>query len=121
MTRAKRTKKDARLMAAFPQQPGQAGTINIKPIWILMKQEMMGWQCHQLDHMQINCTSLQTDNHGSTSLLNFCRLDALSSNSVKALKAIPTRWLYCVECPQYSTRRRSASNIHRSSMLRKNR
>jgi len=33
---------------------------------------------------------------------------------------IKTRWLYCVECPQYSTRRRSASNIHRSSMLRKN-
>jgi len=32
-----------------------------------------------------------------------------------------TRWLYCVECPQYSTRRRSASNIYRSSMLRKNR
>jgi len=31
-----------------------------------------------------------------------------------------TRWLYCVECPQYSTRR-SASNIHRSGMLRKNR
>ena len=29
--------------------------------------------------------------------------------------------LYCVECPQYSTRRRSASNIHRSGMLRKNR
>jgi len=32
-----------------------------------------------------------------------------------------TRWLYCVECPQYSTRRRSASNIRRSSMQRKNR
>ena len=88
--RAKRNKKDARLTASFPQQPGQGGTRNVKPIWILLKQEMMGWQCHQLDHMQINCTSLQTDNHGSTSLLNFCRLDALSSNSIKALKAIPT-------------------------------
>jgi len=32
-----------------------------------------------------------------------------------------TRLLYCVECPQYSTRRGSASNIHRSGMLRKNR
>jgi len=32
-----------------------------------------------------------------------------------------TIWLYCVECPQYSTRQRSASNIHRSRMLRKNR
>jgi len=30
-----------------------------------MKQEM-GWQ----RHMQINCTSLQTDNHASTSSLN---------------------------------------------------
>jgi len=33
--------------------------------------EMMGWQCHQLDHMQIICTSLQTDNHVSTSPLSF--------------------------------------------------
>jgi len=23
-----------------------------KPFWILLKQEMMGWQWHQLDHMQ---------------------------------------------------------------------
>ena len=28
-----------------------------------------------------------------------------------------TRWLYCVECPQYSTRRRSASDTHRSGRL----
>ena len=26
-----------------------------------MKQEMTGWQWHQLDHMQIICTSIQTD------------------------------------------------------------
>jgi len=26
----------------------------------------MGWQWHQLDHMQIICTLLQTDNHAST-------------------------------------------------------
>jgi len=32
---------------------------------------MMGWQWHQLDHMQIVCTSLQTDNHVSTSPLRF--------------------------------------------------
>jgi len=31
-----------------------------------MKQEMMRWQWHQLDHMQIICTSLQTDNYAST-------------------------------------------------------
>jgi len=34
-----------------------------------MKQEMMGWQWHQLDHMQIICTSRQTDNHASTSFI----------------------------------------------------
>ena len=32
-------------------------------------QEMIGWQWHQLDHMQIICASLQTDNHASTSPL----------------------------------------------------
>ena len=31
-----------------------------------MKQKMTGWQCHQLDHTQIICTSLQTDSHAST-------------------------------------------------------
>jgi len=31
---------------------------------------MMGWQWHQLDHMQIICTTLQTDNHASTPSLN---------------------------------------------------
>jgi len=40
-----------------------------------MKQEMMGWQqqwqWHLLDHMQIICISLQTDNHASTSPLSF--------------------------------------------------
>jgi len=34
-----------------------------------MKQEITGWQWHQLDHMQIICTLLQTDNHNSTSSL----------------------------------------------------
>ena len=27
-----------------------------KPFWILLKQEMMGWQWHQLNHVQIICT-----------------------------------------------------------------
>jgi len=36
-----------------------------------MKQETMRWQWHQLDHMQITCTSLHTDNHTSTSSINF--------------------------------------------------
>ena len=33
--------------------------------------EMTGWQWHQLDHMQVICTSLPTDNHASTSSLKF--------------------------------------------------
>jgi len=45
----------------------------------------MGWQWHQMDHIQIICTSLQTDNHTSTSPLSFYRLDTLpAANSVKA-------------------------------------
>jgi len=32
-----------------------------KPLWISMKQVIMGWQWHQLDHMQVICISLQTD------------------------------------------------------------
>jgi len=43
----------------------------VKPFCILMKQEMMEWQWHQVDHMQIICTSLQTDNQASTSSLYF--------------------------------------------------
>ena len=54
--------------------------------WILLKQEMMGWQWHQLDHMQIICTSLQRDNHASTSPLSFYRLDALTAAQPTASK-----------------------------------
>jgi len=39
-----------------------------KPFWILLEEEMMGWQWHQLDHTQIICTSLQTHNQASTPL-----------------------------------------------------
>ena len=51
-----------------------------------MKQEMTGWQWHQLDHMQIICSLLQTDNHGSTSPLSFYRLDALPAAQLTASK-----------------------------------
>ena len=54
-----------------------------KQFWILMKQEVMGWQWHQLDHTQIICTSLQTttDNHISTIPLSFFQaLPFLSPN-----------------------------------------
>jgi len=57
-----------------------------KPFWISMEQEMMGWQWYQLDHMQIICTSLQTDNHASTSPLSFYRPDALPTAQPTASK-----------------------------------
>ena len=47
------------------------------------------WQWHQLEHMQV-CTSLQTDNHASTSPLSFLQAGCppcRPTNSVKALKA----------------------------------
>ena len=47
------------------------------------------WQWHQLGHMQV-CTSLETDNHTSTSPLSFLQAGCPScrpTNSVKALKA----------------------------------
>jgi len=46
-------------------------------------------QWHQPGHMQV-CTSLQTDNHASTSPLSFLKAGCPSchpTNSVKALKA----------------------------------
>jgi len=51
--------------------PGQSGTRKAEPFWNLMKQEMIGCKWHQLNHMQIICTLLQTDNHASTSPLKF--------------------------------------------------
>jgi len=47
------------------------------------------WQWNLLGHMQV-CTSLQTDNHATTSLLSFLQAGCPScrpTNSVKALKA----------------------------------
>jgi len=63
-----------------------------KPFWILVKQEMMGWQWYQLDiwHIQIIFTSLQRDNHARTSA-QFLQAGCPSchkTNSVKALKAV---------------------------------
>jgi len=48
------------------------------------------WQWHQQGHMQV-CTSLQTDNHASISLLSFLQAgcpSCLPTNSVKALKEL---------------------------------
>jgi len=43
------------------------------------------WQWHQLGHMQV-CTSLQTDNHASTTPLCFYRPDALPATQPTASK-----------------------------------
>ena len=37
---------------------------------------ILGWQWHQLDHMQTICTLLKTDNHINASSLNFYRIYA---------------------------------------------
>jgi len=61
-----------------------------RPFWIFLEQEMMRWQWHQLDYMQIICTSLQTDNHANTVPLSFFTAGCPSchpTNSVKALNA----------------------------------
>jgi len=50
----------------------------------------MGWQWHQLDRMQIIRTTLQTDNHTSTSPLSFYRPDALTADQPTASK----HWSY---------------------------
>jgi len=39
---------------------GKLAPKRLKPIWILMKQELMQRRWHQLDHVQIVCISLQT-------------------------------------------------------------
>jgi len=46
----------------------------------------MGWQWHQLDNMQIICSSLQTDNHASTSWLNFLQAGCSSWRRTNILK-----------------------------------
>ena len=59
---------------------------------------MTGWQWHQLNHMQVICTLLQTDNHASTSSLKFLWAGCPSchpTNSVKALKAQSQSTMLC--------------------------
>jgi len=54
------------------------------------------WQWHQLGHMQV-CTSLQTDNHASTTPLTFLQAGCPScrpTNSVKSLKAKGTEGFF---------------------------
>jgi len=60
------------------------------------------WQWHQLGHMQV-CTSRQTDNNASTSLLSFLQAACPSCrpiNSVKALKHSQTK-LICSAAAEF--------------------
>ena len=43
---------------------------------------VLGWQWHQLDHIQTICISIQTDNHTNTLSLNFYRPDAFAQRTV---------------------------------------
>jgi len=53
--------------------------------WILLEREMMGWQRHQLDHMQIVCTLLHTE---ATQFLQARCPSCHPAISVKVLKAV---------------------------------
>ena len=74
------------------------------------------WQWHHLGRMQV-CTSLQTDNHTSTSPLSFLQAGCPScrpTNSVKALKVrvyITTR-LRMTKCSVYCTGKISSRPTH---------
>jgi len=82
---------DTRSMASFFRKTCIATMqvkCQVKPIWTLMKQEMMGWHWHQLDHMQITCALLLAHSHASRSSLNFLRVWCSSwcpTNSITAL------------------------------------
>jgi len=78
------THTHTQLTALCPGLPGWAGTREVKPIWILLKQEMVR-QWHHRSHMQV-CTSLQTDNHARTPPLSFYRPDALPATQPTASK-----------------------------------
>jgi len=56
----------------------------------------MGQQRHQLDHIQIICTSLQTDNHISTSPLSFYRSDALPAAQPTGIHKLPDNECICI-------------------------
>ena len=75
-----------RLTALFPGLPGWAGTRNKgKTNLDFTEATDSEWQWHQLGHMQV-CTSLQTDDHASTTPLSLYRPDALPATQPTASK-----------------------------------
>jgi len=51
MRSVKTTNYYIRLTALFSMTTGVSWHQKAKPFWILLEQEMTGWQRHQLDHM----------------------------------------------------------------------
>jgi len=80
-------------MASFPGQPGQAGTRKVKPIWILLEQQMMGWQWHQLDHMQIIASCSRQVTMPAPHHLIFYRPDALPDAQPTVCRVTKKKWL----------------------------
>jgi len=70
-----RYKNNTRLEAFF--QDNLAKLAAGESFWVLMKQEMMEWQWHQLERMQVIFTLLQTNNLACTSSVIFKRPNAL--------------------------------------------
>jgi len=64
---------DTHLKGSFPGQAGSSGTRKVRPIWILMKHEMIVALASAGPYAKIICTLLQTGNHASTSALIFYR------------------------------------------------
>jgi len=95
------THTHTRLTALFPGLPEWTGTRQVKPIWILLKQETVigggiSWAI---------CISLQADNHAITPLLSFLQAGCPScrpTNSVKALKAYATHQRLLLKIKTYN-------------------
>ena len=83
----KHTHTHTRLTTLCPGLPRWAGTRKVKPIWILLTQETVSGSGISWAIIMQVCTSLQTDNHTSTSLLSFFyRPDALPAAQPTASK-----------------------------------
>ena len=52
--------RDTHLVASFSRTTWVSQHQKVKPVWISVKQEMMGWQWHQLNHMHITTPAAHT-------------------------------------------------------------
>jgi len=77
---------------------------------------MMGWQQHQLDHMQIICASLQTDNHTSIPPLSFftSRMPFLPPNQQhQSTEGVPNGWSSVTYIVTGNTHKKPKLWVHR--------